>query len=145
MYFWIVRLSTRMPSLHDDDGLLPCRQQSGGQEEAKSVAQTQARLGGAAAEHVDLVAEGGVFDDELASRAAAEVGDDLKRFNAVPKRGELGPEPAGDGEDTPGDGGDCHGEVGPRFRYPGQDRLQGLSTRFPSRTRKVASMGARAE
>jgi hypothetical protein len=50
----------------------------GGKEETNSVSQPKAWLAGATAGHVELVAEGGVFDHELASRAAAEVRGNLE-------------------------------------------------------------------
>jgi hypothetical protein len=102
--------------LHQHDGLLPHWKQGGGKKKAKSVSRTQSWLAGATSENVELVAEGGVLDDEFPSRAAAEIGGNLERFNASRKRSELRPKAAGDYEDTAGDGGDDHGEVRLRFR-----------------------------
>ena len=86
-----------------------------GKKKAKSVSQTQSRLAGTASEDVELVPKGGILDDEFPSRAAAQVGGNLERFNAGRKRSELRPKAAGDDEDTASDGGDYHGEVRPRF------------------------------
>jgi len=95
--------------LYDDDGLSPCWEQGGGEEKAEPVAKPKAWPAGATSEHAELVAEGGVFDHELASRAAAEVGGDLEWFHGCRKRRKPGPEAAGEGENGRGDGGDCHG------------------------------------
>jgi hypothetical protein len=45
----------------------------------------------APSEHADLVTESGVFNDEFSSGTQAEIGNDLERFNPVPKRGKVGP------------------------------------------------------
>jgi hypothetical protein len=74
--------------LNDDDGLSPRREPGRGKEKAKSVSQTQTWLAGATASHVELVAEGGVLDDELASSAAAEVGGNLERLDTSREWGE---------------------------------------------------------
>jgi hypothetical protein len=74
--------------LDQHDGLLTHWKQRGGKKKAKSVSQTQSWLAGTASEDIELVAEGGVLDDEFASRAAAEVGGNLERFNAGRKRSE---------------------------------------------------------
>ena len=101
------------PSEHglDRDGLLDIDSLHG-----KSVTKTQPWPAGDTSENLELVAEGGILDDEFTSRAAAEIGRNLQRFNASRKRGELRPKATADCEDTPGDGGDYHGEVRPRFR-----------------------------
>lgn len=101
--------------LDDDDGVPPCRKQSRGEEEAKSVSQTQSWPAGAASEDIELVAEGSILDDKFASRATGEVGGDLEQFNTGRKRGESRRQPAAGCQDAGGDRGDCHGEVGPRF------------------------------
>jgi hypothetical protein len=65
-------------------------------------------------EHTDLVTESGVFDDEFSSVTQAEIGNDLERFNPVPKRGKVGPETADGTAEQCGDG--SHGQFGPRSR-----------------------------
>ena len=56
--------------LYNDDGLLPCWEQGGGEEKAEPVAKPKAWPAGATSEHAELVADGCVFEHELASRAA---------------------------------------------------------------------------
>jgi len=60
------------------------------------------------------VTESGVFDDEFASGAEAEIGNDLERFDPVLERGKVGPETADSSQDRCSDG--SHGAVGPRSR-----------------------------
>jgi hypothetical protein len=95
--------------LYDDDGLSPCREQGSGEEKAEPVSKPKVWPARDTSEDAELVAEGGVFDHELASRSAAEVGGDLEWFHDCRKRCKLGPEATDEGENTRSDGGDCHG------------------------------------
>ena len=81
--------------LHEHDGLPPRRQESGGEKKAKPISEFQAWPAGPTSEHIELMAEGGVFDHELAPRAAVNVGHNLERFNVGRKRSELRPEAGG--------------------------------------------------
>ena len=61
-------------------------------------------------EHADLVTESDVFDDEFSSGTQEWIGNDLERFNPVPKRGKVGPETADSTAEQCGDG--SHGQLG---------------------------------
>jgi hypothetical protein len=95
--------------LHEQDGLAPCWQQGGGEEKSKSISRTHAQCGRATTEDTKLVAKGGILEDELTPGAAAEVSGDSEWLRGGWKRGEPGPNAAGESEDARGDGGDCHG------------------------------------
>ena len=95
--------------MHEQDGLAPCWQQGGDEEKSRSISWTHARSGRATTEDTKLVAKGGILEDELTPGAAAEVSGDSEWLRGSRRRGEPGPNAAGESEDARGDGGDCHG------------------------------------
>jgi hypothetical protein len=96
------------------------------EQKANAVTRAQARLACATSEHVDLVPEDGVFHDKLATRAAAQVGGDLERFNPAGKGSEGRLQAAGDCSDLCDDEGGIHGVVRPRSGWPVQIASPGL-------------------
>jgi hypothetical protein len=102
--------------LHQHDGASPRRQQRRGEQEPKSVSNTQPWPARTTPKHVDLVAKGGVSHDEFAARAEAQVGRDLEWFNAARQGSETRPHPADDLEDAGDDAGDFHRQIRPEAR-----------------------------
>ena len=79
--------------------------------QSKPIAQPEVWTATGPPEHADLVTESGVFNDEFTSGTQAEIGNDLERFNPVPKRGKVGSETTDRTSDQCGD--ECHGQFGP--------------------------------